>query len=80
MSLDTMILTYNSKFEVLKDNCKDSLGINFETQLNILIASEDNLEVRDNLIDYCNKSRNHPEFDEETLVDDILSKQFSFLE
>ena len=50
----------NAKFEVLKNNCKDSLEINFETQLNILIASEDNLEVRDNLIDYCNKSRNHP--------------------
>ena len=33
---------YNTgaKFEVLKDESKDRLGMNFETQMNILIASE----------------------------------------
>ena len=78
--------TFNSgydskaKIEVLKDNSKDGLGINYETQLNILIASEENAELRENLTEYCKVSRSHPDFDEEKIVDDILCKNFSFLE
>ena len=48
-------------------------------QLNILIASEENAELRENLREYCNNSRNHPDFDDEKLVEDILAKKFSFL-
>ena len=70
---------YGAKFEVLKDESKDRLGMNFETQLNILIASEENPELRENLIEYCRVSRLHPDFDEERIVDDILSRNFSFL-
>ena len=72
---------YNSsaKFEVLKHNSKETLGINFETQLNILIASEENPEMRENLQDYVRTSRLHKDFDEEKIVDDILCKNFSFL-
>ena len=72
---------YNTgaKFEVLKDESKDRLGMNFETQMNILIASEENPELRENLKEYCRVSRLHPDFDEERIVDDILSRNFSFV-
>ena len=69
----------SAKFEVLKDKSKEKLGINYETQLDILIASEENPELRENLKEYCAHSKLHPEFDEEKLVDDILCKNFSFL-
>ena len=71
--------TNTSKFAVLKEETEDKLGINYETQLNILIASEENPEIRENIREYCITSRNHPEFDEEKLVDDILSGNFTFL-
>ena len=69
----------NSKFKVLKNEIDEKLGINYEMQLNILIASEENAELRENLREYCNNSRNHPDFDDEKLVEDILAKKFSFL-
>ena len=70
----------SAKIEVLKDNTKDALGMNYETQLNILIASEENPELRENLTEYCRVSKLHPDFDEEKIVDDILCRNFSFLE
>ena len=71
--------TNGVKFKTLKDDVGERLGTNFETQLNILVASEENAELRENLVEYCNSSRLHPDFDEEKLVDDILSRNFSFL-
>ena len=68
--------TTNSKFKVLKNDIDDKLGVNYETQLNILIA---NAELRENLREYCISSRNHPDFNEEKLVEDILSRNFSFM-
>ena len=70
---------YGAKFKVLKDESEDTLGVNYETQLNILIASEENAELRENLTEYCRVSRLHPDFDEERMVDDILSRNFPFL-
>ena len=72
---------YDTKghFKVLQNEVEGKLGLDFETQLNILIASEDNAELRENLREYCDASKNHPSFNEEKLVDDILSKNFSFL-
>ena len=69
----------SAKLDILKNEKEDKLGINFETQLEILIASEENPELRENLKEYCQKSRKHPDFDEEQIVDDILSKNFSYL-
>ena len=71
---------YNTtaKFKVLKNDTNSKLGINYETQLDILIASEENAELRENLTQYCKRSRSHPDFDEEKLVDDILAKNFVF--
>ena len=69
----------SSKFKVLKNEAVEKLGINYETQLSILIASEENAELRENLREYCSASRNHPEFDEEKLVEDILSGNFTFI-
>jgi hypothetical protein len=71
--------TTSSKFNVLKNETQEKLGINYETQLNILIASEENAELRENLREYCSASRNHPDFDEEKLVEDILCINFSFI-
>ena len=71
--------TASSQFKVLKKDTADNLGINYETQLNILIESEENAELRENLREYCNVSRNHPDFDEEKLVEDILARNFSFI-
>ena len=67
-----------AKFQVLKNDANSKLGMNYETQLDILIASEENAELRENLTQYCKRSRNHPDFDEEKLVDDILAKNFVF--
>ena len=66
-------------FKVLKNEEDGKLGLNFETQLKILIASEEDLEIRESLRDYCEKSKLHPNFDEEKLVEDILVRNFSFL-
>ena len=41
--------------------------------------SEENAKLRENLIEYCNKSKNHPDFDEQIIVDDIINSNFSFL-
>ena len=70
--------TNTSKFIVMKEETEDKLGINYENPLNILIASEENPEVRENIREYCYKSRNHPDFDEEKLAEDILSGKFTF--
>ena len=37
----------SAKFEVLKEKSKEKLGINYETQLDILFASEENPELRE---------------------------------
>ena len=66
-------------FKVLKDEKESKLKMNYETQLEILIASEENAEIRENLTNYCLNSRNHPDFDEEKMVDDILARNFGFL-
>ena len=58
---------------------KTSWVIDYATQLRILIASEENPELRENLTEYYTLSRDHPDFDEEKIVDDILSSNFSFL-
>ena len=69
----------NGKIDILKEESKDKLGIDYETQLRILIACEENAELRENLNEYVRISRNHNEFDEEKLVEDILTKNYSFL-
>ena len=66
-------------FKVLKHENESKLKTNYETQLEILIASEENAEIRENLTNYCLNSRNHPDFDEEKMVDDILARNFGFL-
>ena len=71
--------TNSAKFEVLEIDAEDKLGIDYETQLKILIASEEDPEVRENLQEYCKVSKNHPDFDEQKIVDDILSRNFSFI-
>ena len=38
--------TTNSKFKVLKNDIDEKLGVNYEMQLNILIASEESAELR----------------------------------
>ena len=68
-----------SNINILKNESKDKLGVDYESQLRILIASEENAELRENLRDYCIASRNHPDFNEEKLVEDILARNFSFL-
>ena len=69
----------DAKLQVLKDETEDKLAINYETQLQILIASEENPELRENLKEYCSASKNHPDFDEEKIVEDILSRNFCFI-
>ena len=68
-----------AKFDVLKNHTNDKLQPNFEAQLDILIASEENPDLREYLREYCNSSRKHNDFDEEKLVDDILNKQFNYI-
>ena len=69
----------NVKIDIFKNETADKLGVDYETQLRILIASEENAELRENLQEYCKVSKNHPNFDEEKLVDDILARNFAFL-
>ena len=69
----------NSKINVFKEEVIKKLDINYETQLRILIASEENIEMRENLREYCQISKSHPIFDEEQLVNDIISNNYSFL-
>jgi hypothetical protein len=69
----------NADFKVLKNEAKEKLGINYENQLRILIASEENAEMRENLKEYYSMAQKHPNFDEEKIVDDILAHNFSFL-
>ena len=71
--------TNSAKFEVLEIDAEDKLGIDYETQLKILIASEEDPEVRENLQEYCKVSKNHPDFDEQKIADDILNRNFSFI-
>ena len=67
------------KFKVLKSKeDEDSLGLNFENQLEILIETEDDIEARDSLREYVKQSRSHPDFDPEKLVTDILERNFEF--
>ena len=71
--------TTGVKFGTLNEGNNDRLGTDYETQLNILIASEENAELRENLIEYIRHSRLDPHFDEEKIVDDILARDFSFI-
>ena len=69
----------NSYLKVLKNEAEDKLGINFETQLDILITSEQNPELRENLREYCSEARKKSDFDEEKCVEDILCNRFSYI-
>ena len=40
--------------------------------------SEENAKLREHLIEYGNKSKNHPDFDEQIIVDDIIKATFHF--
>ena len=68
-----------SVFKVLKNDSEDKLGIDYAKQLRILIESEENPELRENLREYYEKSMKHPDFDEERIVNDILCHNYSFL-
>ena len=72
---------YDTKgiFKVLKNEVEEKLAINYEMQLRILIASEEDPEVRENLNQYWETSKSHPEYDDDKIVDDILCKKFSFI-
>jgi hypothetical protein len=50
-----------NKIDILKDESEDKLGVDHETQLRILIASEEDAELRENLKEYCKVSKNHPQ-------------------
>ena len=69
----------DSGFKVLAQDAKDKLATNYEIQLEILIASEVDPEIRENLREYCRLSSANDNFDEEKIVDDILNRNFSFL-
>ena len=47
--------------------------------MRILIASEENAEMRENLKEYYSMAQKNPNFDEEKIVDDILAHNYSFL-
>ena len=68
----------NSYFKAIQNSDEDKPGINYSSQLKILIMSEENAKLRENLREYCNKSKNHPDFDEKLIVDDIINSNFSF--
>ena len=68
-----------SVFKVLKDDCEDKLGIDYAKQFRKLIASEENPELRENLREYYETSKEHPDFDEERIVNDILCHNYSVL-
>ena len=63
---------------MLKDDHIDRLGTNFEQQVKILIESEENLELREQLNEYYDRASNDTSFSEEKLID-ILQGTFSFL-
>jgi len=63
---------------VFKEEVIKKLDINYETQLRILNASEENIEMRENHREYCQISKSHPDFDEEQLVNDIISNNYFF--
>ena len=50
-----------------------------EMQLGILLISEEDPEVRENLNQYWETSKSHPKYDNETIVHNILCKTFSFI-
>ena len=64
---------------MLKDGHIDRLGTNFEQQVKILIESEENLELREQLREYYDRASNDTSFSEEKLIEDILQGTFSFL-
>ena len=64
---------------MLKDGHIDRLGTNFEQQVKILIESEENLELREQLNEYYDRASNDTSFSEEKLIEDILQGTFSFL-
>ena len=64
---------------MLKDGHIDRLGTNFEQQVKILIESEENLELREQLYKYYDRASNDTSFSEEKLIEDILQGTFSFL-
>ena len=47
--------------------------------MDILIESEENLELREQLNEYYDRARNDTSFSEEKLIEDILQGTFSFL-
>ena len=64
---------------MLKEGHIDRLGTNFEQQVKILIESEENLELREQLREYYDRASNDTSFSEEKLIEDILQGTFSFL-
>ena len=64
---------------VLKDGRIDRFGTNCEEQLKILIASEEDLEMREQLREYYDKAKDQESFSEEKFIDDILHGTFTFL-
>ena len=64
---------------VLKEGHIDRLGTNFEQQVKILIESEENLELREQLREYYDRASNDTSISEEKLIEDILQGTFSFL-
>ena len=64
---------------MLKDGHIDRLGTNFEQQVKILIESEENLELREQLREYYDRASNDTSFSEEKLIEDVLQGTFSFL-
>ena len=64
---------------MLKDGHIDRLGTNFEQQVKILIESEENLELREQLREYYDRASNNTSFSEEKLIEDVLQGTFSFL-
>ena len=71
--------TTGVQMKVIKSEVVDKLDTNYEVQIRILIESEEDLETREMLREYFEKSQDHPSFSEEKFIDDILSKKFSFL-
>ena len=65
--------------KVLKDETKDKLSMDYETQIRILIESENNLDQRENLREYYKDAQKKNDFDEERFVEDLLSNNYVFL-
>lgn len=64
---------------VLKDERKDKLEMNFETQIKILIESEDYLEQKEKIRKYYKDAQNKTSFNEEKFIEDLLSKEYMYL-